>query len=277
MFDRAHLRAYGAILAVRCRMLLQYRAAALAGFGTQLFWGFVKVMVFVAFYASATVEPPMTLTEVLVYIWLGQALLALLPWNVDAEIAEQIRTGGVAYELLRPLDLYAFWFARTLAFRAAPTLLRMLPMLIFTLLVMRWIGLEHWALPLPHSWAGGLMFLAALAGTLALSTAFTMILHITLMWTVSGEGINRMMPGLVPVLSGLIVPLPLFPDWIQGVIYWQPFRGMADVPFRIYSGHIDVATAWTELLMQWVWVAVLVLFGVWLLTRARSKLVVQGG
>ena len=60
----------------------------------------------------------MTFPQVLVYIWLGQALLALLPWNVDKEIAEQIRSGGVAYELLRPVDLYGFWFARTLAFRA---------------------------------------------------------------------------------------------------------------------------------------------------------------
>jgi ABC-2 type transport system permease protein len=270
-------RAYGAIVALRCRMLLQYRAAALAGFATQLFWGFIKVMVFVAFYASATSAPPMTLSEVLVYVWLGQALLALLPWNVDAEIAEQIRSGGVAYELLRPLDLYGFWFARTLAFRVAPTLLRMLPMLLVTLGLMPLVGLGDWALPWPDSTWSGLLFVAAVVGTIALSTAFTMILHITLMWTVSGEGINRMMPGVVPVLAGLIVPLPLFPDWMQGLLYWQPFRGMADVPFRIYSGHIPVGEAWLELAVQWLWTAALIGFGLWLLTRARTRLVVQGG
>ncbi|MEM8769665.1 MAG: ABC transporter permease, partial [Pseudomonadota bacterium] len=163
-------RAYGAIVAVRCKMLLQYRAAAIAGFGTQLFWGFIKVMVFVAFYASATVEPPMTFAQVLVYVWLGQALLVLLPWNVDPEIAEQIRSGGVAYELLRPLDLYSFWFARTLAFRAAPTLLRMAPMLAFTALVMPLVGLEAWALPPPASFASGGFFLVSAFMALLLST-----------------------------------------------------------------------------------------------------------
>ena len=40
------------------------------------------------------------------------ALFALLPWNVDPEIAEKMRTGSVAYELLRPLDLYAFWLGK---------------------------------------------------------------------------------------------------------------------------------------------------------------------
>ena len=275
--DRVHWRAYLAIVSVRCKMLLQYRAAALAGFGTQLFWGFIKVMVFVAFFASATTTPPMTLSQVLVYIWLGQALLVLLPWNVDAEIAEQIRSGGVAYELLRPLDLYAFWFARTLAFRAAPTLLRMVPMLLFTWFVLPWIGLGEWALPAPDSVASGIFFLVAGLGTLVLSTAFTMILHITLMWTISGEGINRMMPGIVPVFAGLIVPLPLFPEWMQGILFWQPFRGMADVPFRIYSGHIAPADAWLEILLQWFWVAALIGLGLWLLGRARRRLVVQGG
>ncbi|MGD8832147.1 MAG: hypothetical protein PVF57_16195, partial [Pseudomonadales bacterium] len=68
MADHGALRAYLAIVAVRCKMLLQYRVAALAGVGTQLFWGFIKVMVFVAFYASAVTEPPMTLSQVLVYI-----------------------------------------------------------------------------------------------------------------------------------------------------------------------------------------------------------------
>ena len=42
------------------------------------------------------------------------------------------------------------------------------------------------------------------------------------------------------LFAGLIVPLPLFPDWLQPFLYWQPFRGMADVPFHVYSGHIPV-------------------------------------
>lgn len=258
-------------------MLLQYRAAAIAGFGTQLFWGFIKVMVFVAFYASATSAQPMTFAEVLVYIWLGQALLALLPWNVDAEIAAQIRSGGVAYELLRPLDLYRFWFARTLAFRIAPTALRMLPMLAFTYLLLPLTPLADWALPAPAGTLSGALFVVSALFTLLLSTAFTMLMHIVLIWTISGEGINRMMPGVVSILSGLVVPLPLFPDWLQGFLYWQPFRGMADVPFRIYSGHIAPAEAFAEIALQGGWVVLLVMFGMWLLRRARYRLVVQGG
>jgi ABC-2 type transport system permease protein len=271
------MRPYLAVIAVRFKMLLQYRAAAWAGFGTQLFWALIKVMVFAAFFESATTSQPMTFSQVLVYIWLGQALLALLPWNVDAEIAGEIRSGAVAFEMLRPLDLYGYWFARTLAFRAAPAMLRMPPMLLFAWFLLPAFGFQEWALAPPAGWLSGLLFAFSLAGMLALSTAFTMILHITLMWTVSGEGVNRMMPGIVPVFAGLIIPLPLFPDWLQPILYWQPFRGMADVPFRIYSGHIPPDAAIAEIAVQWIWFGIIVLFGYWLLTKARRNLVVQGG
>jgi ABC-2 type transport system permease protein len=234
-------------------------------------------MVFVAFFASTTAAQPMSLTEVLVYIWLGQALLALLPWNVDQEIAGHIRSGGVAYELLRPLNLYGFWFARTLAFRAAPTLLRMVPMLVFAYFGLPLIGLAEWALPLPESAAAGGFFLMSVVVTLLLSTAITMVLHVALMWTISGEGINRLMPGVVPIFSGLVIPLPLFPDWAQGFLFWQPFKGLADVPFRIYSGHIPVEAAFGEIALQLAWTGVIVAFGMWLLARAGRRLVVQGG
>jgi ABC-2 type transport system permease protein len=271
------LRPFLAVIGARYRMLLQYRAAAFAGFGTQLFWGAIKLMVLAAFYAVASAEPPMSMTQIVAYVWLGQALFALLPWNVDPEIAEKMRTGSVAYELLRPLDLYAFWFARTLAFKTASATLRMIPMVLTCVFVLPLLGLGAWALPPPASQASFLMFLMAIGATVLLTTAITMILHLALFWTLSGRGFNAIMYGLVGFFSGLIVPLPLLPEWLQGVLYWQPFRGLADVPFRIYSGSIPAAEAGFEILLQLGWTAVMVGLGYAVYWYARGRLVVQGG
>ena len=40
---------------------LQYRAAALAGVATQVFFGFIFIMVFIAFYQNSASPPPMAL------------------------------------------------------------------------------------------------------------------------------------------------------------------------------------------------------------------------
>ena len=256
---------------------MQYRVAAWAGFSTQVFWGFIKVMAFAAFYASASGAAPMSFQQVVTYVWLGQGFLALLPWNVDPEIAQDVRSGRVAYELARPLDLYSYWFVRTLAFRLIPTALRVVPMLVFAGFVLPFIGLGHWSLSPPASGASAAGFAVAIAMTLLLSTAITMLMHIALMWTLAGEGLNRLMPGVVLVLSGMVAPLPFFPEIAQPFLEHQPFRGLADLPFRIYTGDIPVSSVPLQLLEQLVWVGVLIASGLGLMSRARAKLVVQGG
>ena len=60
-------------------------------------------------------------------------------------------------------------------------------------------------------------------------------------------------------------------------LFWQPFRGLADVPFRIYSGHIDPHSAVFEILLQFAWTGAIVLGGYALMTYAKSRIVVQGG
>jgi ABC-2 type transport system permease protein len=258
-------------------MLLQYRAAAIAGVWTQGFFGLVLVMVYEAFYRSVTAPQPMTFAEVVSYVWLGQALLAMFPWNTDGEIRTMVRNGAVAYELCRPIDLYALWYVRALAWRTAPTILRAVPMCLIAAVVLPLVGLGEWRLAGPPSAAAALAFGATLAGTLLLGCAMTTLLHISLLWTISGEGAVLLLTTLSTFLSGMIVPLPLFPGWMQPIVQALPFAGLVDGPFRVFTGHIPPGDAGSVLRHQIAWTIALVVFGRWLLARGLRRLVVQGG
>ena len=89
---------------------------------TQLFWGLIRMMIFEAFYALNLKKQPLSRDQMVTYVGLGQSLLGLLPWGIDSELKDKIRTGGVVYDLLRPLDLYFHWYCRAIAARTAPTL-----------------------------------------------------------------------------------------------------------------------------------------------------------
>jgi ABC-2 type transport system permease protein len=258
----------------RFRTLLQYRAAAAAGFGTQLFWGLIKVMVLEAFYRNVrpgAPAPPMSLEQAVTYAWLGQAFFHLLPFtaNPDPEVREMIRTGAVAYEMARPLDLHTLWNARALAARLAPTLLRAAPMFL--------VAVPFLGMGLPPSTGSALAFAVALAGAALLTAAFTTVLTGTMLWTTSGEGIARLAPSLVIFASGMIVPLPLLPAWAQPFVAALPFRGMADEPFRLYMGHLPPSAVGGVLLRQAFWTVALVLLGRALVASGKRRLVVQGG
>ena len=56
-----------------------------------------------------------------------------------------------------------------------------------------------------------------------------------------------------------------------------PFRGLVDLPFRLYMGHIPPREVFGVLSHQLLWTAGLVLLGRWLLARGTRRLVVQGG
>ncbi|MGC2275369.1 MAG: hypothetical protein WA571_05095, partial [Candidatus Binatus sp.] len=79
------VRPYLTVFRMRFVLMLQYRAAAVAGFGTQCWWGFIKVMVFAAFFRSSSAHQPMNFAQAVTYVWLGQAFLALLPWLADPD------------------------------------------------------------------------------------------------------------------------------------------------------------------------------------------------
>src|SRR5215475_4998361 len=156
------LHPYPAIFAARFLMLLQYRAAALAGIVTQFWFGTIMIMVLFAFYTGGRGSASITLAEAITYTWLGQAFLGLLPWNVDPEIAVMMRTGNVAYERLRPVDTYFYWFARAMAWRTAATLLRAIPLLLVTSVVFDWLGLGAWSLQPPQSGTALALFLLSM-------------------------------------------------------------------------------------------------------------------
>jgi ABC-2 type transport system permease protein len=261
--------AYFSVFSARFRTLLQYRAAALAGCATQLFWGLIRVMIFTAFYRSTTAPQPMTLRDLISYLWLCQAMFALLPWNPDAEVRAMIRSGSVAYEMLRPLDLYAFWYSRAVAARLAPTLLRSGPLFLLA-------GL-FFGLHAPPSPACAFAWAITTFGALFLAAAFSTLLTISMLWTVSAEGIARIVPTVVYALAGLLIPLPLFPGWMQPALNALPFRDMMDMPFRMYLGQIPPDHLGMSVLHQLVWLAAMVVCGRGLLARGARHLVVQGG
>jgi ABC-2 type transport system permease protein len=271
------MRPYRAIFAARFLMMLQYRAAALAGIATQFWFGAIMIMALSAFYASGRGSASITLAEAITYTWLGQAFLGLLPWNVDPEIALMMRTGNVAYERLRPVDTYFYWFTRAMAWRAAATLLRSIPLLIVTSAVFELSGLGDWSLRPPSSFEALALFVLSMVSVLLLSSAITTLLNISVVWTMSGQGINVVTNSLVIILSGMVIPLPLFPDWAQPALFVQPFAGLVDIPYRIYFANLSGGEALAGIALQIAWTMALIALGHLLMTHTMRRIQIQGG
>lgn len=264
------IKSYIAVFSARFRTLLQYRAAAFAGFGTQFFWGLIRVMIFEAFYRSTTAPQPMTADEVITYIWLGQAFLVLIPYQgADPDIRAMVRSGNVVYELVRPTNLYFFWYSRAIAQRTAPGVFRALPMFIMA-------GL-FFNMQMPPNIPTACAWLVSMLFAVLISAAITNLLNISLLWTISGEGLGLLLSSLTWLFSGIIIPLLFFPDWAQATLNILPFRYILDIPFRFYLSHIPPEEIWYHLPFQITYLIALITAGHLILTLGIRRLVAQGG
>jgi len=271
-------RPYIAAFASRFLQMLQYRTAALAGFGTQCWWGGIKVMVLAAFYGGASMAgTPMSLTQAITYSWLSQGLLVLVPWLGDPEVAQAVRTGAVAYDRLRPVDAYALWFARSAGWIAARVLPRVAMMAAFAGIALPLAGLGDWAWQPPASFSAAVAFLASAVLALLLSTSMVMLLNIAATAALNERGINALAGPVVIVFSGNLLPLVLLPDAWQTALLLQPFAGVVDIPARIYFGLMSGWQAMAGLGLQSFWIVVLVVFGRMAMQRTMRRLEVQGG
>jgi ABC-2 type transport system permease protein len=274
------LRPYLAVFSSRFLLMMQYRTAALAGFTTQIWFGAVRVMTLAAFYANlAPAGPgaPISLSQAITYTWLGQGLLALLPWAADPDVATAVKTGGVSYDRLRPIDAYGMWYASAAGWMVARVAPRVALMIAAAGVALPLLGLSKWAWQPPADVSAALLFSLSIALALALATAVTMLLNIVVVATLNARGVNILFVPIVIVFSGNLLPLSLFPDALKTLFLVQPFAGVLDIPNRIYFGALSGQMAWVGLGLQAFWTATLVVVGRLWLARVMDRLQVQGG
>jgi ABC-2 type transport system permease protein len=272
------LRPYLAAFAARFQLVLQYRAAAVSGFATQAWFAAILIMVLAAFYAAGGAHPqPITLAQATSYIWMSQAFLAMAPMGADPDVSAAIRSGAVSYDRLRPVDAYAWWYVRAAAWLMARTAPRALLMAGLAIVILPLLRFGDWAWRPPATVEAAALVALSMVLVVALASAIIMLLNAVAVITLDDRGIAGVYMAVQAVLTGNILPLPLFPAWMRGALFYQPFAGLLDIPNRIWFGQLTGAAAWTGIALQAGWTLVFIAIGRPLLGRVMRRLQVQGG
>jgi len=267
------MRPYISLLRVRFVNGLQYRAAALGGMATQLFWGIMLIFIYKAFYGDAPSSNGFSLKDLMSFLWLQQAFLSfffLYDW--DTEMLEMITTGGISYELCRPVNIYQVWYVKLLSKRLSRGILRFAPIISFGFIMP-----YPYNLSLPESGVSLLLFITTLFLGLFLLVAVSMLIYISIFKTMSPIGSVGIFSVIGEFFSGMAIPVPLMPQWLQKVCMALPFRWISDLPARVYSGNIGTSEAITGIAVQLFWIVILILAGAFIMKRITRLSVVQGG
>ena len=178
------MKPYLSLLWVRFLSGLQYRAAAFGGLATQFFWGLMLIFIFSAFYGDAAYSNGFSYRDLVTYIWLQQAfLMFFILFDWDAELFDMITTGGISYELCRPINLYQMWYVKLLSKRLASGLLTFSPVVTLGFLLP-----EPYNLSLPQSPLSFTLFVVSLFLALFLLVSISMMIYISVFKTMHPAG-----------------------------------------------------------------------------------------
>ncbi|MEO3747378.1 ABC-2 family transporter protein [Plantactinospora sp. B5E13] len=264
-------RTFTAITGSGFRRYSTYRQATLAGAFTNTVFGFLRCYVLLAVAGGAGgVAAGYTPAQLATFVWVGQGLLAVVLLWGWTDLADRIRTGEVASDLLRPVHPVVSYLAVDLGRAGYALLTRFLPPVL--------AGLVFFDLALPTRWPT--LPLAVLSVLLAVVICFgcRYLVNATAYWLHDVRGPMILWTLGSGVLAGLYFPLRFLPDWVT-VPLWlaTPFPSLLQTPLDVIVERDPQPVQVGLVAVQLVWAGLILLTCRTVQRRAERRLVVQGG
>ncbi|MFD4575124.1 ABC transporter permease [Streptomyces sp. NPDC058417] len=263
------VRLYAAVAAGGFRRYATYRVATAAGVFTNTVFGLILVATYMALWDERPGLGGYDQAQAVTYVWLGQALfaaLALQGGGFEAELMERIRTGAVAVDLYRPVDLQLWWLATDVGRSLFQLLGRGVVPFVFGALV--------FPAAVPSDPAVWVRFAGALVLAMVVSFAIRYLVALSGFWLLDGAGALSMLMVAGMFCTGMALPLNAFPEPLGGIVQALPWSALLQMPADVLMGE---AGAGGTYLFQAGWAVVLLTAGRLMQAAATRRVVVQGG
>jgi len=262
---------YKGIFVYRIKQLWQYKISLFSSLPLYLVRGLLTISILMAFNKLSVQKNQAT---ALVNYILIQTCFApfVSAWIIDSDLNNIIKTGNIAYEYLKPMDLYWSWFIRLISQRLFIGTMSSIPILLI-------IGAfpEPYALRIQPSTETILLFIVAISLALILNTVLSLLVYISVFHTFSITGSLLIFGSIMEFLGGMVIPFSLFPENIKRVLNILPFKYGAAYPFQILNGKAITIDSLTGIMFQLIWIIIVIFIGRGWLKRNIKHIVVQGG
>lgn len=263
--------AYPAFALTAFQSRLVYRNQVWSGMFGDLVFIFARIAIWTSLYTTmgtASVDG-VTLPQMITYALLAGPVLFWDYQRLLYEVGETVKSGDIAIYLLKPLHYPGYLLANHFGNFAFELLIMTLPVVVI-------VALTFGILP-PASLFHGLAFLAYWALSFAMLFVLVTLLGLAAFWLMTAQSLDWFFNAIMTLLSGGLVPLWFFPGWLAAIAGHLPFAWVCYYPAAVYLGQIDPAGALLYFGIGLVWLLGLGLGLAALWSKARHRLIVQGG
>lgn len=257
------------IMKTKIQTVLSYRFDVLSTIFVQCITMFAICYFWLAVYGETDSAQGVSGKDMLTYTTISILMGNLLTMNVQHRIVDSIRTGNVALDMLKPMNIYFSYLAEDLGEAVVAFFQKALPLLLISSLM---FGLPKVASPVHF-----ILFLFSFVFSWFINWLLAAMLGLWAFRTFSMGPMMAVKTYIIKLLSGSVIPLWFFPDMLQRILELLPFVNIYQVPLGIYIGKYSIRSSLEHMAVQLFWdVALLAVFTV-LQRKMAEQVLVQGG
>lgn len=207
----------------------------------------------------------LTYSDVLWYLLLAEVIELSKP-RLAQGIAQTVRDGSIAYQLTKPYNFLVYQCSVGLGDSALKVVINALVG-----------GAVIWSMagppPDPRWWP---LVLLLVLGAWLIYFCFTALIGLAAFVTEEVRAFEWIYQKLIFILGGFLIPLDLYPEWLQPLAKSTPFAQAIYGPARFF-----VDPSWARFggafLGQWLWLAVLLGLLAFCYRQSTQRLAINGG
>lgn len=244
----------------------QYRESIFFQFIGQLLRLYIQISIWKVLLQFR--QEDMTFEEMVVYTTASLIFWLLTQSEVTSSLSEKVKSGSIAIDLIRPINLKWYTFWEQLSSNLFSLLFVGLPIVVIVGFVWPFAKLQ------PESC---LLFVVSCGLAVVLSFYFQYVIGLLVFWFKDGTYGRMLIGGLMEIFSGKTIPLWFYPLFLNKICQVLPFRFMVYEPIAILLGKYGRMDAFFIMGMQILWIAVFWTVEKCIWHKVRVQIEVQGG
>lgn len=240
--------------------------------GSRMFFLAVILYIFMCVWKAtfanngATRFEGFNLNEIIWYLAFAETIIMSSP-RVTPLVDEDVRTGAIAVQLVRPMSYPLYRLASTFGEQVVRFATTGVAAFLIALVLAG----------VPENFATGLLFaLLVLPMAFVLDFLGYLLVGLSAFWFEDTTGLALLYSRLTMIAGGLLLPLELFPENFRMVLKAMPFAYIVNGPASLFV-HPDVMVLVTVLINQLAWAVVFGLLVALVYRKALGRIALHGG
>ncbi|MGG3280492.1 ABC transporter permease [Paenibacillus solani] len=228
---------------------------------------FILYFVWKAIYVFQPSIEGSTFHETYAYIALATVISFLFTSRTDWKMSLKVMDGTIISYYFRPIPIFLQFFMESIG----SVIIQFFSLVCPVVILLVTFGFTNIGINLPF-------FMIALLMGFVISFSFDYMIGTVSFYTESLWGIIMFKSTLVAFLSGSLMPLKFYPEYLQDIIAWLPFRAIISLPLEIILGrNIQIDTIMEYLGIQLFWMVIIINCALFVYKRLERVLTINGG